>query len=152
MPKSVRNCNSNKDGEEAAPTMLARPLAQAAAATLVFAQEEAGTAACNSSSGILLACSHCVAETLEEYLRKEDKWLLFASGCIVRAKCVAYDLLRDLALLQVVAAQGDSVPYDNSRSFHAISIGNNQAERLLCIRHPGFRRSRSIYCRCCYRL
>ena len=34
---------------------------QAVEATLVFAQEEAGTAVCISQEGLLLTCSHCVA-------------------------------------------------------------------------------------------
>jgi hypothetical protein len=41
-------------------------LANAAHSTLVFAQHEAGTAVCISASGLLLTCSHCVAESREE--------------------------------------------------------------------------------------
>ena len=138
VPKFTRECNSSKSTEEATPATLTTSLAQAAAATLVFAQQEAGTAVCISSNGILLTCSHCVADTYDEYLQKEDMWLLFASGCVVRAKCVAWDLRRDLALLRVVAAQDDSVMANTSRSFPFVSVGNTQGGGgLLCIGHPG---------------
>lgn len=80
-------------------------LAQAAGATLAFAQGEAGTAVCISPSGVLLTCSHCIAETEDELDREAQHWLLFASGQIVKAKCVAWDAIRDLALLQIVASQ-----------------------------------------------
>ncbi|KAL9946321.1 hypothetical protein D7B24_001804 [Verticillium nonalfalfae] len=75
-------------------------------ATLVFGQEEAGTAICVDSSGILLTCAHCVAEVEEELDLESSHWLVFESGQIVEAKCVAWDGRRDLALLKVVAAQG----------------------------------------------
>lgn len=82
---------------------------QAVNATLVFAQDCAGTAVCVSPDGLLLTCSHCVAETEEDYLAgKNDgttQWLMFASGRIVQTKCVAWDAKLDLALLRVVAAQ-----------------------------------------------
>ncbi|KAF8901396.1 trypsin-like cysteine/serine peptidase domain-containing protein [Gymnopilus junonius] len=74
-------------------------------ATLVFAQEDAGTAVCISPHGILLTCSHCVAESTEELENNRTKWLLFASGEVVKADCVAWDPTRDLSLLQIVACQ-----------------------------------------------
>jgi len=64
-------------------------LAQAAEATLVFAQEEAGTAVCISPQGLIMTCSHCVAENPEGSDWAEHKWMLFTSGQIVQAKCVA---------------------------------------------------------------
>jgi hypothetical protein len=130
-------------------------LASAARATLVFAQEEAGTAVCISSSGLLLTCSHCVAETSEELDQsaRKRKWLLFASGQVVLAECVAWDPRRDLALLQVTAAQ----PEPQSANPHALPAFNNTASAsilsfpfvtlaevpprlraaLVCIGHPG---------------
>jgi S1-C subfamily serine protease len=74
-------------------------LAQAAEATLVFAQEEAGTAVCISPQGLIMTCSHCVAGNPEESDWAERKWMLLASGQIFQAKCVVWDLQRDLALL-----------------------------------------------------
>ena len=130
-------------------------LASAARATLVFAQEEAGTAVCISSSGLLLTCSHCVAETPEQLDQagSQRKWLLFASGQVVLAECVAWDPRRDLALLQVTAAQLEP---QNANS-HALPASDNTASAsvlsfpfvtlaevpprlraaLVCIGHPG---------------
>jgi hypothetical protein len=130
-------------------------LASAAHATLVFAQEEAGTAVCISSSGLLLTCSHCVAETSEELgqASSKRKWLLFASGRVVLAECVAWDPRRDLALLQITAAQ----PEPHSANPHAVSASDTTANAsvasfpfvtlaeipprlraaLVCIGHPG---------------
>ena len=112
-------------------------LGDAAAATLVFAQQEAGTAVCISSDGLLLTCAHCVAESQDEFERKEDMWLLFASGCIVRGRSVVWDARRDLALLQIVAAQASSYIDGPQPSFPFASIGESQGGHLLCIGHPG---------------
>ncbi|KAF2462989.1 uncharacterized protein BDR25DRAFT_194588, partial [Lindgomyces ingoldianus] len=81
-------------------------LKRAVDATLVFAQEEAGTAVCISAQGLILTCSHCIAETPFELNLDKAWWLLFASGQVVQAKCLKWDQKRDLALLQIVAAQG----------------------------------------------
>ena len=88
------------------------PIAEVAAATLVFAQEEAGTAVCLSSSGLLLTCSHCITESPGEYKRRKgtEEWLLFAPGRAVKAKCIAWDQRRDLALLQIYAAERSPSP------------------------------------------
>ena len=112
-------------------------IGQAAAATLIFAQHEAGTAVCVSADGLLLTCSHCVAESREDFERRVDKWLIFASGCVVRAECVVWDDRRDLALLQIVAAQ--QKPHDSGvgPSFPFITFGTAQGSHLLCIGHPG---------------
>jgi hypothetical protein len=130
-------------------------LSSAVRATLVFAQEEAGTAVCISSSGLLLTCSHCVAESPEELDQpgSKGKWLLFASGQVVLAKCVAWDPRRDLALLQITAAQ----PESQSANPHALPACDNTVSAsilsfpfvmlagfpprlraaLVCIGHPG---------------
>lgn len=112
-------------------------VAQAAAATLVFAQQEAGTAVCISPDGLLLTCSHCIAESQKEFDRKDDMWLLFSSGRSVRAKCVAWDPKRDLALLQIIAAQAVSVVGENQVQFPSVILGTSQGGQLLCIGHPG---------------
>lgn len=57
--------------------------------TLVFAQYEAGTAVCISSTGLLLTCAHCVAESEEELDLDASHWLIFASGQVVSAKYVS---------------------------------------------------------------
>ncbi|KAJ7485235.1 trypsin-like cysteine/serine peptidase domain-containing protein [Mycena galericulata] len=127
--------------------------ASAAAATLVFAQEEAGTAVCVSADGLLLTCSHCVAETEDDVDIGKMHWLIFASGRVVGARCVAWDGRRDLALLRIVAAQGEqeqvtAVPAQPQSSAYAIPVfphavlhpsssSPSIGTRLLCIGHPG---------------
>lgn len=121
--------------------------AAAAQATLVFAQHEAGTAVCIAASGLLLTCSHCVAESLEEYSAGDPKWLIFSSGQVVRAKCVAWDEKRDLALLQITAADRSANCTDASSvvfPFAEIAsqpplfiVGNKQRTPVICIGHPG---------------
>ncbi|KIW04698.1 uncharacterized protein PV09_04432 [Verruconis gallopava] len=106
-----------------------------AEATLVFGQEEAGTAVCISEKGILLTCSHCVAETESELELERLHYMLFASGQIIQAKCIAWDARRDLALLKIVAAQA---PHDSS--FPAAQVSSQEPkirQRILCVGHPG---------------
>jgi hypothetical protein len=128
-------------------------LASAARATLVFAQEEAGTAVCVSRNGLLLTCSHCVAESPVERSQARGKWLLFASGHAVYADCVAWDPKRDLALLQITAAQleppmalshapliSESTTNATVTSFPFVSIAEaapRLRSALVCIGHPG---------------
>ncbi|KAI1750508.1 trypsin-like cysteine/serine peptidase domain-containing protein [Xylaria castorea] len=108
-------------------------------ATLVFAQEEAGTAVCIAPNGMLLTCSHCIAENIDEQDRSKDHWLLFRSGVAVKAICVAWDERRDLALLQVDAAQQEGEDSGLSR-FPFVSISSTTPvldSRLVCVGHPG---------------
>ncbi|OLN82728.1 hypothetical protein CCHL11_08760 [Colletotrichum chlorophyti] len=107
-------------------------------ATLVFAQEEAGTAVCISPRGILLTCAHCVAETPNDLNASKSHWLLFASGRIVEAETLVWDPVRDLALLKIVAAQMPS-PTPMSR-FPCIVPSQTPPplkSRLICVGHPG---------------
>jgi hypothetical protein len=117
-------------------------------ATLVFAQEEAGTAVCISPQGLFLTCSHCVAESVEEFDSSDSRWLLFASGRVVEAKCVAWDPKRDLALLRVISAQPntmapstDSKPSVNSsEGFPSVALATSPTRPngdLACVGHPG---------------
>ncbi|KAK3324480.1 trypsin-like cysteine/serine peptidase domain-containing protein [Cercophora scortea] len=137
---------------------------QAVSATLVFAQEEAGTAVCIRSDGLLLTCSHCIADTSAELDYDKPHWLLFASGRLVAAKCVAWDSHRDLALMKITAAQCISPipPFnpnmaakstssltnnpiadkDSSEAFRfpAVSIATDAPPLkapLVCVGHPG---------------
>ncbi|CAM1510225.1 Fc.00g005600.m01.CDS01 [Cosmosporella sp. VM-42] len=103
-------------------------------ATLVFAQEEAGSAVCISPNGVILTCSHCVAETPAELDLSKTHWLLFATGEVVCARTVAWDAQRDLALLVITEASNPST------SFPYIPISTTTPKlntRLLCIGHPG---------------
>ncbi|OIW28310.1 trypsin-like serine protease [Coniochaeta ligniaria NRRL 30616] len=108
----------------------------AAQATLVFAQEEAGTAVCVSPDGLLLTCAHCVAEDDAEPDPESLHWLLFASGQAVAARCVAWDERRDLALLRVVAAQAE--PTQRAFPFvQTAETGPSPGDKLVCVGHPG---------------
>ncbi|KAB5577882.1 trypsin-like cysteine/serine peptidase domain-containing protein [Coniochaeta sp. 2T2.1] len=120
-------------------------------ATLVFAQEEAGTAVCVSSDGLLLTCAHCVSDDEEEEeVSPPDPerlyWLLFAAGRAVAARCVGWDGRRDLALLRVVAAQAwaddprnlDEVPVRFPfAEVEDVQAGPASGDRLICVGHPG---------------
>ncbi|KDR68238.1 hypothetical protein GALMADRAFT_1354687 [Galerina marginata CBS 339.88] len=124
-------------------------------ATLVFAQEDAGTAVCIDPNGILLTCSHCVAESAEELEDGRVKWLIFASGQVVKAECVAWDPSRDLALLQIVVCQRQptatsTLPSSSSTPQAPVQIQSfpfvipadltpplRLGAALICIGHPG---------------
>ena len=123
-------------------------LAAATSATLVFAQHEAGTAVCIAASGLVLTCAHCVAESPEEYAAAKLTWLVFSSGQVVRAECVAWDQKRDLALLRITAAdrlaehaEASSImqfPFaDIAKQTPLFAPGSKQTTRLVCIGHPG---------------
>ena len=102
-------------------------------ATLVFAQEEAGTAVCVSPSGVILTCSHCVAETEQDLSWDKVHWLLFASGEAVAAKTVAWDPQRDLALMVVVSASNPSASFPH---VNLAAKAPRSRTRFLCVGHP----------------
>lgn len=123
----------------------------AISATLIFAQAEAGTAVCIHDSGLLLTCAHCIAETEGELDLSKRLLLLFASGTIVAAQCTAWDPKRDLALLQITAAQRPLLEEggDNDSGllrppllwrFPALGVADRAPRvgtRLVCIGQPG---------------
>lgn len=129
------------------PTASSNALTAAARGTMVFAQHEAGTAVCIAPSGLVLTCAHCVAETPEEYAANKPHWLIFSSGQVVRAQCVAWDAKRDLALLRIVAAERPdkvespaseiSFPFARIARQPPLAPKKKQAAPLLCIGHPG---------------
>lgn len=124
-------------------------------ATLVFGQEEAGTAVCISSDGLLLTCSHCcVDEEGNRPGRSRVHWLIFACGTAVGAKCIAWDGKRDLTLLRITKAQLNGEGFSRHSSSRALPDGGAQAHnrftsvkiatgpiamdsRMVCIGHPG---------------
>ncbi|KAK1749490.1 Glutamyl endopeptidase [Echria macrotheca] len=123
-------------------------LPSSVAATLVFAQHEAGTAVCIRPSGILLTCAHCVAESPSELDLSATHWLIFASGTVVGARCVAWDPKLDLALLRVVASQQDTtslLPLTTKdlgaqQMFPAVDVAEETppvGTKLVCVGHPG---------------
>jgi Trypsin-like peptidase domain len=123
----------------AIPNGLATTLKPAVDATLVFAQEEAGTAVCISERGYLITCAHCIAESADELDESKRHWLVFASGAAVEAECVAWDAPRDLALLRIVAAQMDAMPADTHVFPHIVPAvrAPQRNTALACIGHPG---------------
>ncbi|KAF1970249.1 hypothetical protein BU23DRAFT_213311 [Bimuria novae-zelandiae CBS 107.79] len=145
--------NNKRDKLRASISRLRRTteshLAQALDATLVFVQEEAGTAVCISPTGLLLTCSHCVADDAASALDTSiPHWLIFATGVVVRAVCIAWDARRDLALLQITHAE----PPTHSTVLEAANLPSSPTfpcatvsppvqlvltTPLLCIGHPG---------------
>jgi hypothetical protein len=130
-------------------SLTSENLAVAARGTLVFAQHEAGTAVCIASSGLVITCAHCVAGSSEEYATRKSHCLIFSSGRVVRAECVAWDEKRDLALLRIVAAErlpcDDKSPHSSKLSFPFAILASRppspsrkgQETSLICIGHPG---------------
>ncbi|KAF5645769.1 dimethylaniline monooxygenase [Fusarium sp. NRRL 25303] len=103
-------------------------------ATFVFAQSEAGTAVCISPDGILLTCAHCVAEEPSELTANTSFVLLSSTGNVVAAKVVAWDPIRDLALLQIDKTELFRRPFPFARIATSPPKFNT---KLLCIGHPG---------------
>ncbi|KAG9230455.1 trypsin-like cysteine/serine peptidase domain-containing protein [Amylocarpus encephaloides] len=121
-----------------------RPLEMALASTLIFAQQEAGTAFLIHPQGWLLTCSHCFGDSPEEY--EEDskmRWLLFYTGIAVQVECRFWDPKRDLALLKVIAIEADSPQLGKMPQFPYLKLSElttpKQIARLpiLCIGQPG---------------
>ncbi|KAF7974222.1 hypothetical protein HWV62_13205, partial [Athelia sp. TMB] len=52
----------------------------ALAATLIFAQPDAGTAVCVHPHGWVLTCAHCFGESAAEWAANKRKWLLAHTG------------------------------------------------------------------------
>ncbi|KAG5798055.1 hypothetical protein H9Q69_002929 [Fusarium xylarioides] len=103
-------------------------------ATFVFAQSEAGTAVCISPDGVLLTCAHCVAEEHSELIDHTSYVFLSSTGNAVTAKVVAWDPIRDLALLQIDKAERFRRPFPFARIATSPPKFNTE---LLCIGHPG---------------
>lgn len=114
------------------PNPVDTSLTQSAAAALVFAWEAAGTAVCISPEGLLLTCSHCIAMSEDEYEPMREQWLLFASGDAVRTRCVVWDPIRDLALLQITLATISDFP-----SVRMAAGPPSIRTPLICVGHPG---------------
>lgn len=114
-------------------------LTDAVRAAFVFGQEEAGTAVCISASGLLLTCSHCVESTKRRGAVGREVWLASAEGRVVKAKCTAWDERRDLALLQIIAAE-PAAGTDGGTVWPFARIAAKAAKpsaKLVCVGHPG---------------
>ncbi|KAF8199252.1 trypsin-like cysteine/serine peptidase domain-containing protein [Mycena galopus ATCC 62051] len=107
-------------------------------ASLIFAQDEAGSAVCVDPAGWVLTCAHCIAETEDEYRAATSAtwWLLFYTGLAVQVECHAWDPQRDLALLKIIAVEcaADLPVFQFLRpSARAPTTGT----RIVCIGQPG---------------
>lgn len=130
------------------PLAKTPPISNVVAATLIFPGEDAGTAVCISSTGLILTCSHCVADSKAKFKSsiRQERWLLFASGRVMRARFVAWDGRRDLGLLQITATQDASDQHSSSdatsanlANFPFINVAKEQPKvaRLICVGQPG---------------
>lgn len=102
--------------------------------TLVFGQDEAGTAVCISPNGVLLTCAHCVAETARELDLTKVHLLFFADGEAVEATVLAWDAQRDLAILITTDSP------TSTRRYPYIPLSRTAPPpktALHCIGHPG---------------
>ncbi|KAH7241000.1 trypsin-like cysteine/serine peptidase domain-containing protein [Fusarium redolens] len=103
-------------------------------ATFVFAQSEAGTAVCISPDGVLLTCAHCVAEEPSELTANPSCVLVSSNGKVVSTTVVAWDPIRDLALLLIDKAELHHRPFPYA---YIASSPPKFNSKLLCIGHPG---------------
>ncbi|TGO81660.1 hypothetical protein BPOR_1063g00010 [Botrytis porri] len=109
--------------------------------TLIFAQYEAGTAACIDPAGWIITCSHCIGETEEEWKAKPRQWLLYYTGLAIEVECRFWDRKRDLALLKIVTVEiGDDVIRDSIPEFSFVKLGvqaPGYGIAIICIGQPG---------------
>ena len=108
--------------------------------TLIFVQQDAGTAVCIDPAGWLLTCSHCISDTEGEWEAHKRKWLLYHDGTAVQAECCVWDLVRDLALLKVVTVESaEGKPGDVPRfSYVALAADTPSTwTPIFCIGQPG---------------
>ncbi|KAF7367116.1 AT hook domain-containing protein family protein [Mycena sanguinolenta] len=107
-------------------------------ASLIFAQEEAGSAVCVDPAGWVLTCAHCIAETEDEYRTATAAtwWLLFYTGLAVQVECRAWDPQRDLALLKIIATECNR-ELPAFRSLHPSASAPASGTRIVCIGQPG---------------
>ncbi|KAJ6471354.1 AT hook domain-containing protein family protein [Mycena sanguinolenta] len=107
-------------------------------ASLIFAQEEAGSAVCVDPAGWVLTCAHCIAETDDEYhnAMAATWWLLFYTGLAVQVECRAWDPKRDLTLLKIIAVECDR-ELPTFWSLHPSAIAPPSGIRIVCIGQPG---------------
>ncbi|KAF7344280.1 hypothetical protein MVEN_01719400 [Mycena venus] len=105
-------------------------------ASLIFAQEEAGSAVCVDPAGWVLTCAHCIGETEEEYRQSPTRWLLFYTGIAVRVECRAWDVRRDLALLKITAVES-AAPIPSFPFLRPSPQAPAKSTPIVCIGQPG---------------
>ncbi|KAF7960482.1 hypothetical protein EAE96_000162 [Botrytis aclada] len=109
--------------------------------TLIFAQDEAGTAVCIDPAGWIMTCSHCIGETEEEWKARPRQWLLCYTGLAIEVECRVWDPKRDLALLKIVTMEiGDEMIGDSIPEFSSANLAVRLPEYglpIVCIGQPG---------------
>ncbi|OJJ05779.1 hypothetical protein ASPVEDRAFT_45272 [Aspergillus versicolor CBS 583.65] len=109
-------------------------------ATYIFAQHEAGTAACIDPHGWILTCSHCFGESEREWRENMYKWLLDYTGKSVQVECCFWDGRRDLALARVVSVETDEVDmgaFEFIPLHSSTSAGVYGRADIVCLGQPG---------------
>ncbi|KAK2783900.1 hypothetical protein FQN52_009419 [Onygenales sp. PD_12] len=113
------------------------------AASLIFAQHEAGSAVCIDPAGWVITCAHCFGDTEEEYeASSKRRWLLFYDGRAVQVECRVWDGKRDIALLKIVAIEWDADAGGEIMigpfPFVRLCARNPEAKtHIICIGQPG---------------
>ncbi|CAF1102463.1 unnamed protein product [Didymodactylos carnosus] len=110
-------------------------------AVVIFTQHEGGSGVCISEDGLILTCAHCVYDVDDEKdeinIRTTgigiNKTILFTSGDLCHTECIAWDPIRDCALLKIISSSS------RTKVFQFISILKSTAKShlLLCIGQPG---------------
>ncbi|CAD6566770.1 MAG: hypothetical protein ASARMPREDX12_004815 [Alectoria sarmentosa] len=133
--KLVKNASSTLS------LLTAKHARNALNATLIFAQYEAGSAVCIHPAGWILTCSHCFGDDEEEYKTVDKrKWLLFYTGMAVQVECRQWDLVRDLALLKIIAIEADVGKDGDIPIFSFVSPSlraPTSRSPIVCIGQPG---------------
>lgn len=115
-------------------------LQNALAASLIFAQYEAGSAVCIDAIGWILTCSHCFGDTEEEWQVNKRKWLLYYTGLAVQVECQVWDPKRDLALMQVIAIETSAGKNGETAIFCSVPVSTLAPAfktPTVCIGQPG---------------
>ncbi|PGH34395.1 hypothetical protein GX50_02762 [[Emmonsia] crescens] len=135
----------SKDAPNTRASVSGGHLYNALAASLIFAQHEAGSAVCIDPDGWVITCAHCFGETEEEYITStKTRWLLFYDGRAVQVECRVWDAKRDLALLKIIAIESDGTgatsDHNNGAPFPFVPLCPRMPELntpIICIGQPG---------------
>ncbi|OJD16058.1 hypothetical protein AJ78_03731 [Emergomyces pasteurianus Ep9510] len=133
------------DAPKTLASISSKHLRNALAASLIFAQHEAGSAVCIGSAGWVITCAHCFGETKEEYITSpRTRWLLFYDGRAVQVECRVWDGKCDLALLKIIAIESYDASTtrgdNNGTSFPFVALSPRMPAvntPIICIGQPG---------------
>lgn len=139
LRKKQRRLQSNASAM-LSPLLSGNHLRTALEASLIFAQYEAGTAICIDEAGWVLTCSHCFGDSEEEWRAERRKWLLFYTGLAVQVECRAWDSMRDLALLKIIAIEASARQKTAIPVFGFVPLSSSAPSfktPIVCIGQPG---------------